>query len=195
MCMKRWITYGLLGLGTIATIVGTNVNSAVVQASVTTTVRVQTSQLQGEIKVPLAQAIEAYQTLFPEATLTYIELDAKLGRYAYKLEGVDSDTQYAIIVDAQTQEVTRKGEVPLELEDRKGVKQQRDALNLTQLATLEEITQLAEYKSPSGKATCWVLAPQSTGTYWTIKVSADTNEYTVKINAQTHEVIEVSAKQ
>ena len=71
----------------------------------------------------------------------------------------------------------------------KRCQKEADQLDLTNLLSLEEISDSAVKEAGGGQATDWDLDKEMNVTYWEVKVE-DGNKTNVKINAQTGEILE-----
>ena len=143
-----------------------------------------------EVKVTVAQAIQAYEKAYPETVLTSLELDTSFGEYRYELKGVDDSKEYQLKVHAQTGAITKEREEVLDQEDQKGVAKEQEALDLKGLKDLNEITQIAVTAIGQGNAVEWSLERELATTYWEVTIHSGNQDASVKINAQTGEVIE-----
>lgn len=142
------------------------------------------------LAVSLADAISLYQETYPDSDITSIDLDSSLQNWYYSIEGVNDTTEFELRIDATTKDIDNKKEEQLDKEDSNGLKRQKDKLDLTKLATLEEISAIAQEQMPTGEVTDWELDKELDTTYWNVTIKDGTNEMEVKINAQTKEVIE-----
>ncbi|MDT2645967.1 PepSY domain-containing protein [Enterococcus dongliensis] len=79
-------------------------------------------ETRADVNVSVADAIKAYQEAYPDSDITSIDLETSLGKYLYKIEGVDDDKEYELRVDANTKAVSKEREENLDAEDRNGVK-------------------------------------------------------------------------
>lgn len=156
----------------------------------TVTVQSEAMTTKTGIKITLEQAIKEYQTIYPEKTITSLELESSFGKYSYEIKGVDDTTEYSVEINAQTGEVKKEREESLDNDEKNGIKKQNAALDLTKLKSIEEISALAEENVGSGEAMEWSLERELSITYWEVKVVKGTKEVSVKIDAQTDEILE-----
>ncbi|MDT2758203.1 PepSY domain-containing protein [Enterococcus xiangfangensis] len=143
-----------------------------------------------DFKVSVDDAIEAYQEAYPDSEITSIDLETSLGKYLYKIEGVDDDKEYELRVDANTKAVSKEREENLDTEDQAGVKRTEDKLDLQDLLSIKQVSDIAEEHVGDGKATDWSLDKEDGTTYWEVKVTNGNEETEVKIDAKTGEVLE-----
>lgn len=139
------------------------------------------------IKISLPDAIAAFEEIYPNAAITSIDLEDSLGSYSYKIQGIEGTKEFDIRVDADSGEVTKEREEKVDRDD-----QGKDnALDLKDLISLEEATEIAEGTVKDGEAIEWSLEKELATTYWEITVKTGLlSENTVKINAQTGDVLE-----
>lgn len=141
-----------------------------------------------KITVSLAEAIRLYQQQQPDATITTIELDTDFGVYYYKIEGLDDQYEHELKINAQTKEISDTKKEHSDSEDQ--AERKAAALDLDQLLTLGQISEIAEKAAGSGTAVEWDLDKENGITYWSVKVEAGSVDTEVKINAQTGAVLE-----
>lgn len=168
-------------------------------ASSTTAKTSQTTKSQNSstanttFKVSTDEAIKAYQEAYPDSDITSLELESSLGKYLYKVEGVDDSKEYEVRVDADTKEVSKEREENLDMEDQEGVKRKEDKLELTDLLSVEKVSDIAVEHVGKGKATEWSLDKDMGITFWEVKVMDGQKETDVKINAKTGDILEAEA--
>lgn len=160
-------------------------------AATGTTVTTSENTATTTFEVTVADAIQVYQETFPDSDITSIELDSSFGHYYYQIEGVDDTKEYEIKVDATTKEITKNKEETLDKDEQNGVKRQEDKLDLTDLLSVEEVTEIALAEVSSGEPTDWDLDREMNITYWEVQIKDGKTETNIKINAQTGEVLEV----
>lgn len=139
------------------------------------------------IKISLPDAIAAFEEIYPNAAITSIDLEDSLGSYSYKIQGIEGTKEFDIRVDADSGEVTKEREETVDRDDQGEDK----ALDLKDLISLEEATEIAEGTVKDGEAIEWSLENELATTYWEITIKTGLlSENTVKINAQTGDVLE-----
>ncbi|WP_376716911.1 PepSY domain-containing protein [Enterococcus dongliensis] len=147
-------------------------------------------ETRADVNVSVADAIKAYQEAYPDSDITSIDLETSLGKYLYKIEGVDDDKEYELRVDANTKAVSKEREENLDAEDRNGVKRTEDKLDLEGLLSIEQVSDIAEKHVGKGEAVDWSLDKDAGTMYWEVKVIAGQDETEVKIDATSGEVLE-----
>lgn len=172
---------------------GETVNSSVTETSGT---EAGTTETAAQTEVPtftvsVEEAIQAYQDTVPDSDIISIELDSSFGNYFYKIEGVDDNKEYEVSVDAETKEIKESREETLDRDEQNGVKRQEDQLDLTDLLSIEEVTEVAMNEVSGGQATDWDLEKEMNVTYWDVQIEDASKETNIKIHAQTGEVLEV----
>lgn len=140
---------------------------------------------------PLAEVIRQYEETYPDADITKIELKDSFSSLYYIVEGVNDTTEFELRINAKTNEAKKGQEEKLDKEDQNGQKRQNDALDLSNLAPLEEIIEAAQEKVKGGEVTELELERELSTTYWTVTVKEGFQESNVKIDAKTKEVLEV----
>lgn len=139
------------------------------------------------IKISLPDAIAAFEEIYPNAAITSIDLEDSLGSYSYKIQGIEGTKEFDIRVDADSGEVTKEREEKVDRDDQG----EDNALDLKDLISLEEATEIAEGTVKDGEAIEWSLEKELATTYWEITIKTGLlSENTVKINAQTGDVLE-----
>ncbi len=136
------------------------------------------------------EAIQIFQDKYPDAAITSIDLDTSFGNYFYQVEGVDDTNEFELKIDAETKETSEERTEKLDADEQNGVKKDADQLDLTNLLSLEEISDIAVKEAGGGQATDWSLDKEMNVTYWEVKVEDGNKQTDVKINAQTGEVLE-----
>lgn len=146
-----------------------------------------------EKNLEVEEAIELYIDSYPSTSITSIELKKYDGRYIYFVEGVDDSQEYSLKIDANTGAYTIGQSKELDYEDRGGVKKREDAIDLTKIMNIEEISDIVEKEVKSGKAEKWELDTSLGITYWKVKVMNGFHESEVKIDAQKGKILEVDS--
>lgn len=189
--MKKVIVFGL-SVALLGGLAGCNTNSDDANSSSSTSQK--TSQTSSEastnFKVSVDDAIKSYQEVYPDSDITSIDLETSFGKYLYKIEGVDDNTEYELRVDADTKEVSKEREESLDTEDKAGAKRKEDKLDLENLLSVEKVSDIAAKHVGKGKATDWSLDKDLGTTYWEVKVMDGHKETEVKIDAKSGEVLE-----
>lgn len=80
------------------------------QTEVNETVEEETTASVGyeDIKISPLEAYEIYMEKYPDAKITQIQLDKDFGSYVYKVEGLDTDTEYELILNPVNGEITKE---------------------------------------------------------------------------------------
>lgn len=148
------------------------------------------SSQSGNIKLTLEEAIKAYEEAYPNTSITSIDLDDSFGTYYFEITGVDDDKEYEVRINAETGELKKEREEALERDEQNGVERENNALDLTDLKTLDEISKIAVDSVGQGEAIEWSLDRELSTTHWEVKVRSGNSETSVKINAQTGDILE-----
>ncbi|MGX6978854.1 PepSY domain-containing protein [Vagococcus elongatus] len=143
------------------------------------------------IQVTLEEAIAKYQSTFPGSDIISIELEEERGRYRYEIQGVDDDVEYELYIHAATGEVSDMETESLDDDERHGVERQREALDLTNLLSIEKAGEVAEAAIGEGQAVEWSLERDDGITYWEVKVRVGSSESSVKLDSKTGNVLEI----
>ncbi|MDT2807537.1 PepSY domain-containing protein [Vagococcus lutrae] len=144
-----------------------------------------------EITVSLDDVIGLYQETYPDTHLTSIELEPERNQYIYKLEGVDEQEEYELKVDATTKEIKKQKNEALDHDERNGVKLKNKALDLTNLASLNDVTETAKKEAVDYTPVEWELKQELGVTYWKVNLKQAHKEKEVKINAQDLSILKV----
>lgn len=194
--MKKIIIFGL-SLGLIGGLAGCGSDSTDSANSSTSQTTSQSSQSQASsersnqsFKVSADEAIKAYQEAYPDSDITSLELESSLGKYVYKIEGVDDEKEYEMTVNADTKDVSKEREETLDADDKGGAKRKEDKLELDKLLSVEKVSDLAVEHVGKGEATEWSLDKELGTTYWEVKVKDGQKETDVKVDAQSGKILE-----
>ena len=144
-----------------------------------------------EITVSLDDVIALYQETYPDTYLTSIELEPERNQYIYKLEGVDEQEEYELKVDAITKEIKKQKNEALDRDERNGVKLKNKAIDLTNLASLNDATETAKKEAVDYTPVEWELKQELGVTYWKVNLKQANKEKEVKINAQDLSILKV----
>ncbi|MDT2801224.1 PepSY domain-containing protein [Vagococcus lutrae] len=144
-----------------------------------------------EITVSLDDVIALYQETYPDTHLTSIELEPERNQYIYKLEGVDEQEEYELKVDATTKEIKKQKNESLDHDERNGVKLKNKAIDLTNLASLNDVTETAKKEAVDYTPVEWELKQELGVTYWKVNLKQAHKEKEVKINAQDLSILKV----
>ncbi|MBO0462197.1 PepSY domain-containing protein [Enterococcus sp. DIV1298c] len=142
-----------------------------------------------EIKVSVERAIELFQNKYPDAAVTSLELDSDWGSYFYKIEGVDDENEYSVRINANDEQLDAENPERLDRDEQNGQKKSEDALDVSNLISIEEAGKIAVEKVGGGTATDWDLDKELGTTYWDVKVKNGNQTTNVKINSQTGEIL------
>lgn len=141
-------------------------------------------------KITLDEAIKAYEEAYPNTAITSIDLDDSFGTYYFEITGVDDDKEYEVRINAETGELKKEREETLDRDEQNGVERENEALDLTNLKTLDEASKIAVDSVGQGEAVEWSLDRELATTYWEVKVRSGNSETSVKIDAQSGAVLE-----
>jgi len=143
----------------------------------------------GERNVSVEDAIQIFKDNYSDTAITSLDLERSLGKYVYKIEGVDDNKEYELQIDSETKEVSKKSEESLDTDEQAGVKRKADKLDLNKLLSIDEVSKIAVKEAGNGEATEWSLDKDLDITYWEVKVKDGQKETEVKINAQSGKVL------
>lgn len=142
------------------------------------------------LKVSVKDAISLYQQTYPNTDISSIDLEYSFGKYSYQIEGLDDQTEYGVLINGETQEVSKDREESLDTEEQNGVKRSEEKLDLENILSIEEVASIAEKHAGSGKAIEWSLDQDMGITYWEVTVSEGNNDVDVKIDAKSGKLLE-----
>lgn len=150
------------------------------------------STSQNEVKIMTVQeVIDMYQKEYPDTDITSIELEKSLGKFVYKVEGVDDNNEYELKIKAETKEIAKSKQEKLDRDEQNRVKRNEDKLDLANVLSIDQATEIAEKEAGAGSATEWDLDRELNVTYWEVKVVDGRKETQVKLDAKTGEILEV----
>ncbi len=143
------------------------------------------------IEVSLEDALKEFDNEYPDAEVTSVDLEEKMGSFYYNIEGVDDDNEYEINVNAETKRVHKDRPESLDNDEKGGVKREEDAIDRSNLLTIEKTAELAIAEVGGGQAYEWELDKDMNITYIEVKVRDGNTKTEVKLDAQSGEVLEV----
>lgn len=135
-----------------------------------------------DLDVSLEEAVAEFQSRYPDAQITDIEIDDNDGGWEYDIAGFDADSEYEITVDGISGEVL---EVEAEAEDHSD----DDVLNLEGIISVQEAIDIATEEGLNGVESMELERDDDFNrvTYWNIESQG--NDLEIKINAETGEVL------
>lgn len=151
----------------------------------------QNSKKEGKIGLTLEEAVAKYQSVFPDSDITAIDLEENRGHYYYEIQGMDDDVEYEIHIHAATGEISKQEKELLDEDERHGVERREEALDLTDVLSIEKAGELAEAAVGEGNAVEWSLERDDGITCWEVKVKAGHAESSVTLDSKTGKVLEI----
>lgn len=142
-----------------------------------------------KIKLSADEAIKAYQKEYPNTAITSLDLGESFGTYFYEITGVDDTKEYSVKINAETSELSKEREEMLDNDEQNGVKKANEALDLSDILTIEAAAKIAVESVKSGEAIEWSLDRELTTTYWEVNVKNGQIETSVKLEAKTGEIL------
>ncbi|EOH89757.1 PepSY domain-containing protein [Enterococcus villorum] len=142
-----------------------------------------------DIKVSAQKAIELFQRKYPDAAVTSLELDSSWGSYFYKVDGVDDQNEYEVKINASNEEMQTQNPERLDLDEQNGQKKKEDALDTSNLISIEKAADIAVKEVGGGEATDWELNKELGTIYWEVKVKKGNQTTQVKLNSQTGKIL------
>ena len=145
----------------------------------------QTQKDNIQIKLSQQEAIDKFHQQFSGKQLKSIELNREGKHYLYEIEGLDSNNEYSVNINAETGQIGHVHSEKLDHDDRN-----QKALDFKGTISRDDASRIAE-EHIKGTSEEWKLEQdEDTGkTYWEVKVKNGHQETEVKINAHTKEVI------
>lgn len=165
-------------------------NSSTVTSSTTMEISSTEKSTPSEKEQTLEEIIEIYQKEYPDTDITSIDYDTSFNKWYFKMDGINDTTEFELQIDPITGEVSRKKEEALDKDEATPAYREKKKLDLTNLASLDDIRKAAVEAIGTGKATDLELEKELNVTYWTVTVEDGNKEHEVKINAQTKEILE-----
>lgn len=137
-----------------------------------------------DLDISLEDAVTEFQSRYPEAQITDIEIDDNNGGWEYDIAGFDANNEYEITVDGTSGDVL---EVEAEAEDRSD----DDVLNLEGIISVQEAIDIATEEGLNGVESMELERDDDFNrvTYWNIESQG--NDLEIQINAETGEVLSV----
>ncbi|MEY8444629.1 PepSY domain-containing protein [Enterococcus ratti] len=142
-----------------------------------------------EIKVSVKKAIDLFLAAYPNVKITKLELDSSWGISAYEIEGVDDQKEYEAKINAENAKMQTQPPKQLDYDEQNGQKKKEDALDISNLLSIEEATSIAIKQVGGGTVTDWKLSKELGITYWEVKVKNGYQTIQVKLNSQTGKVL------
>lgn len=139
-------------------------------------------------KVSLTAAIKAFQQQYPDASITSIELETKLGRPVYTLEGDGGTQEHELQLNGRTGKVISKKSEQLDQEDQADHK--ANQLNLSKVISPSKAVAIAAHDRNGGHATELKLDKETGITYWEVQVRQGQRQVDVKIDAHKGSILE-----
>lgn len=142
------------------------------------------------VSVNLDTAIKKFLKKFPETSITSIELEQAFDDYFYEIQGVDDHSEYSLKINATSGEIGQLETDTLDFEERNGRAQANDTLEVNQLISIEEVSNIAE-QAGGGVATKWSLEKELSTTYWEVVVRTSSGLVDVKIDSKNGNILEL----
>ncbi|GAF21587.1 MULTISPECIES: PepSY domain-containing protein [Shouchella] len=138
--------------------------------------------------IRLDDALQHFNNAFPDASLTSVKYDAQ--NLHYELDGIDDDSEYELVIHAETEEEINQQTEPLDAEDAGGVEREREAIELEGLIEPTDAVGTAQNEI-SGAMRSWELERDGNRIYYEVKIEVDQEEHEVTIDAESGEIIEI----
>ncbi|EMF0058910.1 PepSY domain-containing protein [Enterococcus hirae] len=147
-----------------------------------------------KFNVSLKEALETYQTCYPNQAITSVKVSQTGGPYYYEITGRDATKECSVRISTKTANIKKKVYRIRNKHEQATTEQSADLFNIKNLKSLSEVTEVAEETTGTGKAVMWYLERQSGKSYWTITIKEKIKKVTVKVDAYTGEVLKAEQK-
>ena len=151
-----------------------------------------------KFNVSLKEALETYQTCYPNQAITSVKVSQTVGPYYYEITGRDATKECSVRISTKTANIKKKVYRIRNKHEQATTEQSADLFNIKNLKSLSEVTEVAEKVAEkttgTGKAVMWYLERQSGKSYWTITIKKKIKKVTVKVDAYTGEVLKAEQK-
>ncbi|KQL56105.1 MULTISPECIES: PepSY domain-containing protein [Bacillaceae] len=138
--------------------------------------------------IRLEGALQHFNNAFPDASLTSVTYDAQ--NLHYELDGIDDDSEYELVIHAETEEEINQQTEPLDAEDAGGAEREREAIEIDELIEPTDAVGTAQGEVP-GALRSWELEREGNRIYYEVKIEVDQEEHEVTVDAETGEIIEI----
>lgn len=138
-----------------------------------------------QIKVTQQEAIDKFNNQFKDKQIKSIDLSLEGKQYVYEIEGFDSNNDYSVDINAETDAVSHVHSEKLDRDDRN-----QKALDLSGVISRDEANRIAQ-EHAKGTSEEWKLERDDTSgkTYWEVKVKNGHQETEIKIDAHSKAVV------
>lgn len=142
------------------------------------------------VSANLDTAINKFLEKYPKTSITSIELEQVFDDYFYEIQGVDDHSEYSLKINATSGEIEQLETDTLDIEERNGRAQANDTLEVNQLISIEEVSNIAE-QAGGGAAIKWSLEKELSTTYWEVVVRTSSGVVDVKIDSKNGNILEL----
>ncbi|GBG95768.1 hypothetical protein LFYK43_22270 [Ligilactobacillus salitolerans] len=138
-----------------------------------------------KVDVTAKQAIAAFKDKYPGSSITGLNLEKKLGKYYYEIDGVDDNKEHSLTLNANTKKRVQSESENLDADEKGGKKRDQDKISTKKLISVKKAVRAAQKKVKSGKVTEVSLDNDVATTYWEVKFKQKTQETSVQLDATT----------
>ncbi|WEG72545.1 PepSY domain-containing protein [Vagococcus intermedius] len=139
----------------------------------------------------LEDVINLYEKNYPDSDISSIQIEKTRNDWEVEVEGLDDSKEYSLKLLDSSDKIINQKEEKLDQNEANGVKRDTDKLNLSELASLKEVTKHAQSEVPDGQLDEMELSQDLGINHWSLKILDGRKEVEVKIDAQTNKVISV----
>lgn len=151
---------------------------------------------ESELQVAFNEAVALFQEEYPDAEIEEIEVELRNEEYQITIHAFQDNTEYEVDFSVDPVEITRAEEDDDDDSD-------DEPLNLEELITIDEASEIALEEAGSGTITDWSLDSDDGKFRWEIEVEGaegaaetnddddDDNKLHVEIDAETGDVLDV----
>lgn len=151
----------------------------------------QTTGGNATASISFDDAIAIYKKQYPNTDITSIDIKTSQSGTYYEVSGVDDDKEYEINVNGNDGSVRLDREETLDADERNGVERENEKLDLSNLLSLDKISDIAKKEAKSDTIYEWSLDRELSTTYWEVSLQENGKEISVSIDAHSGNVLEV----
>lgn len=143
--------------------------------------------------IPVTDAITKYQTKYPDDNITKLQIEYEGPFLKYEFVGDDGKNRHTYEFNARTEDELKDKTKTLKRKHQDENRRARRKLDVDNLRSLQEITDIALEQVPVEKPFEWELDRKGKRTVWEIEIANETGDtiYEVKVDAHDGTVVEM----
>lgn len=139
----------------------------------------------------LEDIINLYEKNYPDSDISSIQIEKKRNDWEVEVEGLDDSKEYSLKLLDSSDKIIKQQEEKLDKDEANGIKRDADKLNISELASLKDVTKNAQSEVPDGQLDEMELSQDLGVNHWSLKMLDGRKEVEVTIDAKTNKVISV----